>query len=72
MESKSTPNKANVPDFFKTEPSEEDKLHVKQAYAKYIRDQGKTPQQALNEEMNIKKLLVYLQELDGRWMNIPP
>ena len=42
------------------------------AYVKYIRDNGKTPKEAVNEEITLKKLLTYLQELDENWLNIPP
>ena len=72
MENKTTPNKVIVPMFLQNEPSDETKEHVKLAYVKYLRDNGKTPKGAMNEEINLKKLLVYLQELDENWMNIPP
>ena len=42
------------------------------AYVKYIREHGKTPEQAVNEEITLKKLLTNLQELDDNWMNINP
>ena len=71
MESKSTSNKANVPEFLQGQTTDEDKLHVKLAYAKYIRDQGKSPRQAICKDINLKELLVNLQELDVRWMSIP-
>ena len=72
MENKTTPNKVIVPMFLTNEPSDETKEHVKLAYVKYLRDNGKTPKGAMNEDINLKKLLVYLQELDESWMNIPP
>ena len=72
MENKTTPNKVIVPMFLQNEPSDETKEHVKLAYVKYLRDNGKTPKGAMNEDINLKKLLVYLQELDENWMNIPP
>ena len=72
MESKSTPNITNVPEFLQGHPTDQDKHNVKLAYAKYIRDQGKSPKQAACRDINLKELLVNLQELDVRWMNIPP
>jgi len=72
MESKASPNKTSVPEFLKSVPDDSSKRHVKQAYAKYIRDQGRTPKQADSDEISIRMLLSYLQELDDRWMGIPP
>ena len=46
--------------------------NLEKAYAKFIRDVNKTPEQAKSDPINIKMLLTNLTELDSRWREIPP
>ena len=46
--------------------------NLEKAYAKFIRDLNKTPEQAKSELITIKMLLTNLSELDSRWREIPP
>ena len=59
---KDTEEKA--PAFLTRQPTQKDKEDLEKAYAKYLRDSGKTPEESSTFEIKMKWLLPNLQELD--------
>ena len=58
-----TPKKSTneeVPEFLLRQPEQKDSTALKKAYAKYLRDQRITPEDASTQKISIKMLLAYL------------
>ena len=48
------------------------KDQLEKAYARFVRDLKKSPDQAKDMKVTMKMLLPNLQEIDDCWRNIPP
>ena len=61
-----------IPDFLKRQPEPFDYEVLEKAYAFYLRETKKTPEQGSKETTSLLQLLPWLINLDPRWKEIPP
>ena len=61
-----------IPNFLDKPPSEIDKICWKRAYATYLLVNNKTPEEGVNDPLNLVELLPVFRSLDSKWMQVEP
>ena len=61
-----------VPSFLEETPQESDKILCKRAYATYVIETKKTPEEIAKETLNLSELLPILGSLDRKWKFVDP
>jgi len=57
-----------IPNFLDKPPSEIDKICWKRAYTTYLLVNNKTPEEGVNDPLNLVELLPVFRSLDSKWM----
>ena len=65
-------NTNEIPSFLEGKPDEMDKLIWKKAYATYLTEIKRSPEECANKSLQLTELLPILRSLDRKWKSVEP